>query len=142
MSSSKRKYFTDGDHHKYKIKIKSILPHPPPSIIKHKKLWKKVLPKKLSLVFTHNYLLFKKKNKKIIEIPYRDIDNWGGYGKYWSFSWKLSDYTLVYVNHLYFLDYFTSHNNCIVYIKNKNGTGRSLNNSLIYFKTRIQKHYF
>ena len=133
-----RRYFHDGYNQKFKVYIKRALPYP----YKYHQNWQKwvrfPLPKHVSLVFTRDYILFKKYNKKILEIPYDDISNWGDYGsKYWNFTWRLSDNTIFYKYESRFRLYFNMYERCIVYLCPKNRCEpKTFNNTMNNYKTR------
>ena len=133
------KYVYNNKDRKFKVYIKSIVPtktHMDYSI-NHWDLIK--LPKRLSIVFTDNFLILKKFNRKIIEIPYSDIINWGNYkDNYWTFSWKLSEYTIIYNNYEKFLKYFKTHSMCIVYLKTRYRISTTvLNNTMNFYKDNL-----
>ena len=115
--SSSRRYKDDIRHSKYKIKIKRILPFP----YKYSQNWQKwikfPLPKKLSMIFCDKTILFKRHNKKILEIPYDDVKKYGFFKDYWYINWKYSEGTVFYASKKSFLNYFNMYNNCIIYLK-------------------------
>lgn len=135
---SSRRYFHDGYNSKFKVIIKRALPCP----YKHFQNWHKwvrfPLPKHISLVFTRDYVLFKKYNKKLLEIPYDDISNWGDYGsKYWNFTWRLSDNTKIYKHEEKFRVYFDMYERCIIYLTPKKlFEPKTFNNTMNSFKIR------
>ena len=150
---SHRRYYHDSQNKKYKIKIKRILPYE----YKYYQNWHKwvkfPLSKRLSLVFTPDYLLLKRYNKKLIEIPYDDITNWGDHRcRYWNFSWELSPNTKIYKNEKRIKNYFNFYKSCIIYLYPRIRVPKmELNNTMNYYKTsgihgkinklRIRQHF-
>lgn len=138
---SRRRYYHDGQNQKFKVRVKRILPAP----FRYSQNWHKwvkfPLPKRISIVFTPDYVLFKKYNKKILEIPYDDISNWGDYGsKYWNFTWKLTDNTKFYINKNAYERYFNIYQLCIIYLSpTKQCEPKTFNNNMNNYKSCSNK---
>ena len=77
-------------------------------------------------------------NKKIISIPYNDIERWGHYNNRWSFRWKLTTETVIYKNSKKFENYFKRNDRCIVYVtpRGKNDVN-ILNNTMNKYKSKF-----
>ena len=134
---SRKRYYHDSQNKKYKVRIKRILPFS----YKYRQNWHKwirfPIPKRVSIVFTPDYLLFKRYNKKIIEIPYDDISRWGDHtGRYWNFTWHLSLNTKIYKSENRIRAYFDLYKSCIVYLYPLSEVVRmEFNNNMNYYKT-------
>lgn len=140
------KYFHDAQNRKYKIKIKTILPVRDnwyPACQSWKRWVKFPLKKYVSIVFTPFYIVFKKRNMKLLEIPYDDIYNWGnGNHKYFNFAWKLTEHTIIHKNKDKIMNYFSVYRNCIIYIKPINDPPNILNTTMDTYKTYISSKQY
>lgn len=139
-----RRYFHCAENRRFKVKILYILPFQINSNNCTKRKWVTMpLPKRISVVFTQKFLTLKKHNKKIISIPYNDIERWGHYNNRWSFRWKLTTETVIYKNSKKFEKYFKRNDRCIMYItpRGKNDVN-ILNNTMNKYKsTFYEKTY-
>ena len=137
-----RRYFHCAENMRFKVKIMYALPYQINNNYKRK--WVTIpIPKRISIVFTPRYLLIKKYNKKIISIPYNDIESWGNYNNRWSFRWMLTTETVIYKNSQKFERYFLKNDRCILYIvlRGKNNVS-ILNNTMNKYKSEFHKKMY